>query len=144
MSEGGYKFFDQGGVYFVSFAVVGWVDVFTRKEYRDIVIESLQHCQREQGLIIYAWCIMSNHIHLIISAKENNVSDVLGNFKKFTSKKIVAAIQSNPSESRKEWMRYCRQSRGIYSQQRKRLLLWNTMWGFKSGIFILIANFVSP
>jgi putative transposase len=67
-------------MYFVSFAVVAWVDVFTRKEYRDIVIESLQYCQREQGLEIYAWCIMSNHVHLIISAKENNVSDVLGNF----------------------------------------------------------------
>jgi putative transposase len=91
-------------MYFVSFAVVAWVDVFTRKEYRDIVIESLQYCQREQGLEIYAWCIMSNHVHLIISAKENNVSDVLGNFKKFTSKKIIAAILNNQSESRKDWM----------------------------------------
>jgi putative transposase len=89
-------------MYFVSFAVVAWVDVFTRKEYKDIVIESLQHCQREQGLEIYAWCIMSNHVHLIISAKENNVSDVLGNFKKSTSKKIITAILNNQSESRKE------------------------------------------
>ncbi|MEO6638378.1 MAG: transposase [Ginsengibacter sp.] len=104
MSKGGYKMFDRGGMYFVSFAVVSWVDVFTRKEYRYIVIESLQHCQAEQGLIVYGWCVMSNHVHLIISAKENNVSDVLGNFKKFTSKKIVAAILNNPSESRKEWM----------------------------------------
>lgn len=45
---------------------------------------------------------MTNHVHLIISAKENNVSDVLGNFKKFTSKKIVAAIQNHAGESRKE------------------------------------------
>ncbi len=104
MSKGGYKMFDQGGMYFVSFAVVHWVDAFTRKEYRDILIESLRHCQNEKGLVIYGWCIMSNHIHLIISAKENNVSDVLGDFKKFTSKKIVAAIQNNPTESRKEWM----------------------------------------
>ncbi len=47
---------------------------------------------------------MSNHLHLIISAKENNVSDVLGNFKKFARKKIIAVIQNNPGESRKEWM----------------------------------------
>ena len=104
MSKGGYKIFDQGGMYFVSFAVVAWVDVFTRQEYRDLLIESLKHCQQEQGLVIYGWCIMSNHMHLIISAKENNVSGVLGNFKKFTSKKLVAAIQNNASESRKEWM----------------------------------------
>lgn len=104
MSTGGYKITDQGAMYFVSFAVVGWVDVFTRKEYRDIAVESLKHCQVEKGLVIYGWCIMSNHLHLIISAKENNISDVLGNFKKFTSKKLIDAILNNPGESRKEWM----------------------------------------
>ncbi|MDQ6763784.1 MAG: transposase [Bacteroidota bacterium] len=47
---------------------------------------------------------MSNHVHLIISAKENNVSDVLGDFKKFTSKQITKAIIEHSGESRKEWM----------------------------------------
>ena len=92
MGRGGYKIIDQEGMYFVSFGVVGWVDVFTRQDYRDIAITSLQHCQSEKGLVIYGWCIMSNHVHLIISAKENNVSDVLGDFKKFTSKQIIKAI----------------------------------------------------
>ena len=104
MSEGGYKITDQGATYFVSFAVVSWVDVFSRKEYRDILIESLQYCQAQKGLMIYAWCIMSNHVHLIISAKQNNVSDVLGDFKKYTSNQIIKAIINHPAESRKEWM----------------------------------------
>ena len=52
-----------------------------------MIIDSLKHCQENKGLVIYAWCIMSNHLHLIISSKESNVSDVLGDFKKFTSKK---------------------------------------------------------
>ncbi|HEY8688520.1 MAG TPA: transposase [Chitinophagaceae bacterium] len=104
MGIGGYKITDQSATYFVSFAVVAWVDVFTRKEYRDIVIESLKHCQEKKGLVIYGWCIMSNHLHLIISAKENNVSGVLGDFKKFTSKKLIDSILNNPGESRKEWM----------------------------------------
>ena len=46
----------------------------------------------------------SNHLHLIISAKENNISDVLGDFKKFTSKKLIDSILAHPGESRKEWM----------------------------------------
>ena len=94
MGKGGYKIFDQGGLYYVSFAVVEWVDVFTRKEHRDIVIDSVKH----------GWCIMSNHVHLIISAKEDNVSAVLGDFKKYTSKKIIKAIKEHPGESRSEWM----------------------------------------
>lgn len=83
---------------------IGWVDVFTRKEYRDVVVESLKHCQENKGLVIYGWCIMSNHLHLIISAKEDNVSDVLGDFKKFTSKKLINSILAHPGESRRERM----------------------------------------
>ena len=73
-------------------------------EYRDIVINSMKHCQEKKGLEIYGWCIMSNHVHLIISAEENNVSDVLGDVKKYTSKKIIKAIKEHPGESRREWM----------------------------------------
>ncbi len=104
MSTGGYRITDQGAIYFVSFAVVGWVDVFTRKEYRDIIIESLQHCQENKGMVIYGWCIMTNHLHLIISAKEDNVSNILGDYKKITSKKLISSILANPGESRREWM----------------------------------------
>ena len=76
MSESGYKIRNKEGIHFVTFAVVDWVDVFTRKEYKDILIESLKHCQRERGLLIYSWCIMSNHVHLVVSAKQNDTSDV--------------------------------------------------------------------
>jgi REP element-mobilizing transposase RayT len=47
---------------------------------------------------------MSNHIHLLVSAKEGNLSDILRDFKKFTAKQIIAAIRSNEQESRREWM----------------------------------------
>ncbi|WP_426327873.1 hypothetical protein [Pedobacter sp. R-06] len=36
-----YKFHDSTAIYFVSFAVVGWIDVFTRTVYRDLLLESL-------------------------------------------------------------------------------------------------------
>ena len=52
------------------------MDVFTRKEYADIVVDSLQFCQQEKGLVIYAWCLMSNHVHLVVSAKKSNLSDI--------------------------------------------------------------------
>ena len=32
-----YKFHKEG-LYFISFAVVGWLDVFTRNEYKDLLI----------------------------------------------------------------------------------------------------------
>ena len=64
-------------VYFVTDTVVDWVDIFTRPIYKHIIIESLQYCQKEKGLIIYAWVIMTNHMHMIVGSKgENKVSEV--------------------------------------------------------------------
>ena len=47
---------------------------------------------------------MSNHLHLIASARNKDLSGVLRDFKKFTSKQIIQAIIENEQESRKEWM----------------------------------------
>ena len=104
MSIGGYKVRNQAGMYFVTFAVVEWVDVFTRKEYRDLLLSSLRYCQQEKGMKLRSLCIMSNHVHLIFSARNNNVSELLRDFKKYTSRQIVEAIERNEQESRREWM----------------------------------------
>jgi len=104
MDTGGYKIRNQREVHFITFAVMEWVDVFTRKDYRDILLDSIRYCQNEKGLLLHGWCIMSNHVHLAVSAKNNNLSNVLRDFKKFTSKQIIKAIQNNQYESRKDWM----------------------------------------
>lgn len=46
-----YKFKDQTKPYFISFSVVYWIDLFTRKEYCHLFIDSLKYCQKEKGLI---------------------------------------------------------------------------------------------
>ena len=99
-----YKFHNPDGLYFVSFAVVYWMDVFTRNEYKDVLIESLEYCQNNKGMEICAWCIMTNHVHLIFRVEDSGKPQlVLGDFKRFTSKKLVAIIRDNPHESRKEY-----------------------------------------
>jgi REP element-mobilizing transposase RayT len=100
-----YKFHNPEGLYFVSFAVVNWIDVFSRKIYKDLVLESLAYCQKHKGMEIYAWCIMTNHMHLVFKAKgEEKPENVLGDFKRFTSRNLVKVIRENPKESRKEWL----------------------------------------
>jgi REP element-mobilizing transposase RayT len=100
-----YKFHNPEGVYFISFAVQGWVDVFTRNEYKNIIIDNLSYCQKNKGLELFAWCLMTNHIHLIARASEGNtLPNILRDFKKFTSKQVVKAITENERESRKEWL----------------------------------------
>ena len=90
--------------YFLTLTVVNWIDVFTRKNHRDAVIDSLKYCQKEKGLVLFAYCIMSNHIHMMANTNEPFLlKDTIRDFKKFTSKKIIEHIQNEP-ESRREWM----------------------------------------
>lgn len=60
-----YKFHEKDGAYFISFATVFWIDVFTRKVYFDMIIDSMDYCRKNKGMIIFGYCIMPNHIHLI-------------------------------------------------------------------------------
>lgn len=99
-----YKFYDDRFPHFVSFATVRWVDLFTRRVYFEIITESLAYCIQQKGLIINAWCIMTNHVHLIIRSEDASLSNIMRDMKKFTSKKLVSTISEHPQESRKKQM----------------------------------------
>ncbi|MFC1730697.1 transposase [candidate division KSB1 bacterium] len=99
----GYQIKDQSAAYYLTTQVVNWIDIFSRKEYKDILIESLKFCQKEKYFEIYGYVIMSNHMHLIVRSGINDLSGTLRDFKKFTSKKIVEAIDK-PQESRRKWI----------------------------------------
>lgn len=91
--------------YFVTFTVVYWLDVFIREEYKSIFLESIRYCQKEKGLQVGAWCIMTSHVHMAIGAKgENKLEDIIRDMKSFTSRHIRKYIENNPQESRKEWL----------------------------------------
>jgi len=124
MAAGGYKIRNQQAVHFITFAVVDWIDVFTRKDYCQIVVDSLRHCQKHKGLIIYAWCLMSNHLHLIVAAKGNTLSDILRDFKKYTSRHIVENIRKNRIESRRIWMLYLMRLAGRNNTRNKIFQFW--------------------
>jgi REP element-mobilizing transposase RayT len=99
----GYVIRDQTLPHYITATVVNWIDVFTRQTFRDSIIESLDYCIKNKGMILYGYVIMSNHIHLIIQSQDGKLSDLIRDFKKFTAKNILEKIQVIP-ESRKEWM----------------------------------------
>ena len=103
MKQGGYKIRDQSKPHFMTFTVVNWIDVFSRKDYKDIIVNNLNYCIKNKGLVIYGYVIMSNHIHLIIQSENNNLSGLVRDFKKFTSKALIEHIKTS-TESRSTWM----------------------------------------
>ena len=99
-----YKFHNKAGLYFVSFATVNWIDVFTRQLYFDVLSDSVSYCRAEKGMELYCYCFMPSHVHFIFRSSKNEPSELLRDFKRHTSKKVIEAIENNPQESRKEWL----------------------------------------
>lgn len=72
-----YKISDSSIPHFVTFSVVGWIDVFSREQYKEIFVQSLQYCIEHKGLSVHAWVIMTNHVHLIISSKTKKLDELV-------------------------------------------------------------------
>ena len=119
-----YKFHDQDKLYFVSFAVVNWIDLFIRNEYKEVMLNSWKYCQQNKGLEIYGWCIMTSHVHMVIGSNDNKLEDILRDMKKHTSAELRNAIQNNPQESRKEWMLWMMERAGIKNGNNYKFQLW--------------------
>lgn len=119
-----YIFHDNSKLYFVTFTVVNWIDVFTRQEYADIIYDSLKFCQKEKGLDLYAYCIMTNHIHLIIGTENGVLTDIVRDFKSFTSRHIRKAIENSNTESRKLWMLEIMKKLGRQNDRNKDFQFW--------------------
>ncbi len=118
----GYQIYDQEGMYFLTLQITGWIDIFTRKIYRDILVENLQYCQQHKGLVLFGYVVMSNHVHLIAQSRTNHLSDWLRDFKSYVGKLLFDAIQ-NEKEKRK-WMLSLFEEAGEKNSRNTNFQIW--------------------
>jgi len=130
-----YKFQNPTAAYFVSFATVYWLDVFTRQEYFSILEEAVTYCRAEKGMEVLAYCFMPSHVHFVFRSVHEDPSGLLRDFKGFTARKLIKAIEDNPQESRKEWLLWMMERAGkkksnvskrqFWQQHNKPIELWS-------------------
>jgi len=119
-----YRVRNPEDVYFITFTIVDWVDVFTRPAYKQLIVDALNHCHENKGLEIYAYCLMTNHLHLLVSANHPAyLPDIIRDFKKFTSKQIVKLIEAE-NESRKEWILYRFEYHALFNTRVENYKVW--------------------
>lgn len=120
-----YRIHDQRELYFVTFTVVDWIDLFIRDHYREIFLDSVRFCQHEKGLLVGAWVIMTSHVHMIISTDGTKPLDyIIRDLKSFTSRHIRKVIEASTTESRKEWMMKRFMSAGYNNSNNNDFQLW--------------------
>ncbi|MBZ0206126.1 MAG: transposase [Flavobacteriales bacterium] len=114
----------QGAAYFVTITVLGWVDVFTRKVLADELIKNIQYCQRNKGLRVFAYVIMSNHVHMIVQREGGTLAEWIRDFKSFTAKRIIHLIETHPDESRRDWLSPYFREQGKLTAQSREYAFW--------------------
>lgn len=119
-----YKFHNSTAAYFVSFATVYWIDVFTREPYFKIIADSLTYCRKAKGMELFAYCIMPSHLHLLFRSTNEDPGGLLRDFKGFTSKQMIRTISGNPQESRKEWLLWMFRKAGEKNSNVKEYQFW--------------------
>lgn len=129
MNSGLNNFPAKQGCYFLTFSTVDWVDIFIRPVYKQIIVHSLNHFIEQKGLAVYAWCLMTNHLHLLVQAKENGViAEIEKEYKSFTTNKILEAIDTEP-QARKEWILNRFENFGSLLGLSKKFHVWQTCSG---------------
>jgi putative transposase len=93
-----YKISEVASPHFLTCTSVGWLPVFTRTKYLDIITASLTFCRQQKGLRLHAYVNLDNHLHLVASSE--NLSLVMRDFKRHTAKDILAVAR----EENKLWL----------------------------------------
>lgn len=114
----------EGAVYFLTFTVLDWVDVFTRKELVEELVKNIRYCQANKGLRLYSYVIMPSHLHMIVAREGAPLPDLLRDFKSYTAKRIMHLIETLPGESRSEWLTAHFRARGAETSQSKEFAFW--------------------
>ena len=89
-----YKFADNDKLYFVSFAITNWIDLFIREIYKEEILKSIRYCQANKELDLYGWCIMTSHVHMIIGTKGNPLQNIMRDLKRHTTTCTYAGMNT--------------------------------------------------
>ena len=82
-------FNDKNYPYFVTWTIVDWLPIFAEPSYRQIILDSLSYLRTNKKTELNAFVVMSTHSHAILWPDDGiNLSDVMRDFKRFTSRKI--------------------------------------------------------
>jgi putative transposase len=99
--------------YFVTTNAYNHAHLFESDEIKCIIADSFSFMRADGWLKLYAFVVMPNHIHFIARILEGHIlSDVMRDFKKFTSKKIAQQLQAQENPKVLEVLREAGETRG--------------------------------
>lgn len=125
MKQSKKDFLDHQACSYLTFNVVDWVDVFIRPGYKQVIADALNYFIAARGLVVYAWCLMSNHLHILARNSEEGLGLIERDFKKITTNNILEAIDQE-ADLRKNWMLARFEQTSQSMKRLEKLQLWQS------------------
>ncbi len=88
-----YKAFEDDGIYFVTSSIIEWIPLFKSPNYYEILIKALSYRQKNGKMKLYAYVLMTNHFHLILSV--DNISKFMKELKSYTAHEIINLLKKH-------------------------------------------------
>ncbi|WP_197413294.1 transposase [Pedobacter sp. Leaf176] len=111
-----YSIMAIGEVYFWTDTIKDWQNVFTSETYAKIVLSTLKNLKNRKLIVVYAFVLMPNHLHIIWKMAQMNAKEMPhASFNKFTSHKIFEDMKANAMGNLRNFE--------VHDQERK-LRLW--------------------
>ncbi len=109
MSRSRYQFAEPDRPHFLTCTVVEWLPVFTRQEAVQILFDSWHYLQTNQGLQLYGFVVLENHLHVV--AQTENLAVTWANFKSYTARRIIELLKAHHAEELLQRMRFARKAK---------------------------------
>lgn len=91
MGRSRYKIYEPTHPHFITCTVLHWIPIFTRTETTAIIFDSLKYLQKNDNLKLYAYVILENHLHLIVTS--DDLAKSMESFKKYTARHIIDLLK---------------------------------------------------
>lgn len=104
MGRSRYKIFEDSRPYFLTCTIVNWLPLFINPPIVQIVLDSLTFMQQNDRLILFAYVIMENHLHLV--AASENLSKEIGDFKSYTARCIIDFLEEKNAKDVLKMLQY--------------------------------------
>ena len=84
-------------IYFITFTILGWKNIFNNKKYYNLIYKWFDYMKEKYENKIYGYVIMPNHIHCLIKItdKSPKLSIFINNAKRFLAYQIVQLLKED-------------------------------------------------
>ncbi len=108
MARSRYTITESDKPHFLTCTIVEWQPLFTRPEWVGILLDAWRYQQNEQGMQLFGYVILENHLHYVAQAQD--LGSCVRSFKSFTARRIVDHLERSNAERVLERLRFTKRT----------------------------------